>query len=84
MADRRVGGGPWGNKRPAKEVPLSRADVKDMQRLLAAKGFDSGGSDGVIGPNTRKAIKAYQNQIHLPADGYPTIGLLERLRGPRG
>ena len=84
LADRLVGGGPLWNKRPAKEVPLSRADVKDMQRLLAAKGFDSGGSDGVIGPNTRKAIKAYQNQIHLPADGYPTIGLLERLRGPRG
>ena len=58
LADRLVGGGPLWNKRPAKEVPLSRADVKDMQRLLAAKGFDLGGSDGVIGPNTRKAIKA--------------------------
>ena len=84
LADRLVGGGPLRSKRPAKEVPLSRADVKDMQRLLTAMGFDSGGSDGVIGPKTRKAIKAYQNQIHLPPDGYPTIGLLERLRGPRG
>lgn len=81
LADRLVGGGPFKSTRPDREVPLSRTDVKDLQRLLAAKGFDSGGSDGVIGSKTRKAIKDYQNQIRLPADGYPSMGLLERLRG---
>jgi membrane-bound lytic murein transglycosylase B len=83
LADRLGGAGPLKSKRPAKEVALSRADVKDMQRLLAALGFEPGGSDGVIGPNTRSAIKAYQQKSLLPADGYPTMGLLERLRGTK-
>jgi peptidoglycan hydrolase-like protein with peptidoglycan-binding domain len=54
-----------------------------MQRLLAALGYDAGGSDGVIGPMTRTAIKAFQHKSLLPADGYPTMGLLERLRGTK-
>ena len=84
LADRLIGGGPFKSKRPSKEVPLSRADVKDLQRLLTARGFETGGSDGVIGPKTRSAIKAFQKSAHLPPDGFPTIGLLERLRGPSG
>ncbi len=84
LADRLIGGGPFKSKRPSKEVPLSRADVKDLQRLLTAGGFETGGLDGVIGPKTRSAIKAFQKSAHLPPDGFPTIGLLERLRGPDG
>ena len=83
LADRLVGAGPLKTKRPANEVALSRADVKDMQRLLAALGYDAGGSDGVIGPMTRTAIKAFQHKFLLPADGFPTMGLLERLRGTK-
>ena len=81
LADRLVGGGPLKSKRPDEEVPLSRRDVKDLQRLLASRGFDPGGSDGIVGPKTRSAIKAFQQKSLLPADGYPTMGLLERLRG---
>lgn len=84
LADRLVGGPPLMSPRPAEEVPLSRADVQNLQRLLAKKGFYTGGADGVVGPETRKAIKAYQRQVHLPADGFPTFGLLERLRGASG
>ncbi|HIE20494.1 MAG TPA: lytic murein transglycosylase [Rhodospirillales bacterium] len=83
LADRLVGAGPLKTKRPANEVALSRVDVKDMQRLLAALGYDAGGSDGVIGPMTRTAIKAFQHKSLLHADGYPTMGLLERLRGTK-
>ena len=84
LADRLVGGGPFQNQRPAREVPLSRADIQNLQRLLTAKGFDTGGADGVIGPKTKSALKVYQEKALLPADGYPTIGLLERLRGTNG
>ena len=80
LADRLAGGPPFKSKRPAREVRLSRNDIKDMQRLLSARGFDTGGSDGVVGPITRLAIKTYQKKSLLPADGYPTLGLLERLR----
>ncbi len=81
LADRLVGGGPLRSPRPAEEVPLSRADIQAMQRLLAEKGLYQGGADGVVGPETRKAIKAFQRRAQLPPDGFPTAGLLERLRG---
>jgi membrane-bound lytic murein transglycosylase B len=80
LADRLVGGPAFKTKRPAVEVRMSRGDIKDMQRLLSAQGFDTGGTDGVAGPKTRFAIKAYQKKSLLPADGFPTMGLLERLR----
>ncbi|MDA1090469.1 MAG: lytic murein transglycosylase [Proteobacteria bacterium] len=83
LADRLVGAGPLKSKRPVEEVALSRADLMDMQRRLAALGFEPGGSDGVIGPMTRTAIKAFQQKSLLPADGYPTMGLLEMLRGTK-
>jgi len=81
LADRLVGAGPFKSKKPAQEVPLSRADVKDLQRILTGQGFDTGGADGVIGPMTRTAIKRFQQKANLPPDGYPNMGLLERLRG---
>ena len=81
LADRLVGGGRFKSQRPAEEVPLSRADVKDLQKILTGQGFDTGGADGVIGPMTRQAIRGFQKKAHLPADGYPNMGLLERLRG---
>lgn len=84
LADRLIGKGALVTPKPEKEVPLSRNDVMDIQRLLTNKGFDTDGTDGVIGPNSRKAIIAYQKKHHLPPDGYPTFGLLERLRGTGG
>ncbi len=81
LADRLAGGGRLVTKPPENDRPLSRQDVMDIQRRLLAKGFDTGGIDGRIGPMTRKAIKAYQQSVYLPADGYPSMGLLERLSG---
>jgi len=84
LADRLVGGGKFQSPRPVEEQPLSRTDVKDMQRKLSAKGFQTEGADGVVGPRTRSAIKAFQKSNNLPPDGYPSFGLLERLRGTSG
>jgi len=81
LADRLVGAGALKTVKPEKDSPLSRRDVMDIQRRLNAKGFDAGGIDGRIGPMTRNAIKSYQKSVYLPADGYPDMGLLERLRG---
>lgn len=80
LADRIAGGGRLLTPPPRAEVPLSRADMKEIQRLLTARGFDTGGADGVAGPMTRRAIKAYQRRINLPADGYPDADLLHRLK----
>jgi peptidoglycan hydrolase-like protein with peptidoglycan-binding domain len=56
----------------------------EIQHLLERAGFDAGSPDGVVGPNTRKAIKNFQRHARLPPDGFPTIGLLERLRSTAG
>lgn len=80
LADRLVGLGPLVAARPAEEQPLSRSDVETMQALLGQLGFDTGEPDGVVGRQTRAALKDFQRQSNLPADGYPTAELLDNLR----
>jgi len=59
---------------------LSREQVMEMQRLLAARGLDVGEVDGVPGAKTRLALRAWQKAAGLPADGYASPGLLEQLQ----
>jgi peptidoglycan hydrolase-like protein with peptidoglycan-binding domain len=58
---------------------MTIADRKELQRRLTAAGFDTGGSDGVIGPDTRAAIAGYQTRAGLPVTGEPSLGLLAAL-----
>lgn len=48
-------------------------DVKAMQEMLAAMGYDvgakNGKSDGIFGPKTETAVKAFQNRNGLPVTG---------------
>ena len=66
---------PW----PENDKQLSRSDKKAMQRQLTALGYNTGGVDGQIGPNTRRAIRAWQNANGLPADGYVGKSLFNRI-----
>ena len=59
---------------------LTKAQLTALQTELNARGFDSGTPDGVMGTATRRGIRAYQRSVNLPADGYPTLELLERLQ----
>jgi peptidoglycan hydrolase-like protein with peptidoglycan-binding domain len=38
-----------------------------------------GGIDGILGTNTRDAVRREQIRLGLPADGWPTLNLLEAL-----
>ena len=58
---------------------LSGAEMKLLQRKLAARGHDVGGIDGILGAKTRQAIQAEQQRLGLPADSWPTRELLNRL-----
>lgn len=80
LADRLAGAGPFAAPRPAVEVALSRQDIMEIQRLLGRLGYGTGGVDGIAGENTRQAIRTFQQRSGLPADGYPSQQLLERLR----
>jgi membrane-bound lytic murein transglycosylase B len=59
---------------------MTKADRQELQRLLTARGFDTEGSDGVIGAKTKAAISAYQSSAGLPVTGEPSLELLRRLR----
>lgn len=59
---------------------LSRSEVLALQTALNTRGFDSGTPDGVMGPATRSGLRRYQRSVGLPADGYPTLELLQRLQ----
>ena len=67
---------------PRDLVPLSRSQVLSLQTLLNSRGFDTGAPDGLLGPATRDGIRRYQRSAGLPADGYPTGELLNRLARP--
>ena len=66
----------WG----ADSAGLTMADRQELQRALTSAGFDTGGSDGVMGAKTRAAIADYQRAMGLPVTGEPSLDLLQRLR----
>jgi hyperosmotically inducible periplasmic protein len=47
----------------------SYGQVVVMQQALKDKGFDPGATDGVMGPQTTTALKAYQKSENLPTTG---------------
>jgi membrane-bound lytic murein transglycosylase B len=79
----RLGGGPgvqapW----PRDTAALSRSQVVELQTALSQRGFATGAADGVVGPATRDGLRRYQRSVGLPADGYPSAELLQRLQQP--
>lgn len=80
LSERFGGGGVIRGDWPKDELPLSRSQRIDLQTALSANGYDAGNPDGIIGANTRKAIRAAQQSLGWPADGYPTVKLLESLQ----
>jgi hypothetical protein len=58
---------------------LSGNQMKQLQKQLAARGYDVGGIDGILGAGTRAAVQDIQQKLGLPADAWPTPGLLDRL-----
>ena len=44
-------------------------DVRILQSALSALGFATGGNDGLFGPHTEEALRKFQLNLGLPADG---------------
>ena len=67
--------------RGRRDIPvLNIAQAFELQRLLARHGYDVGEIDGKLGSKTRAAVRKAQMKLGLPADSYPTVELIERLR----
>ncbi len=48
---------------------LNLDDLAHVQKALAALGFDPGKIDGIDGPNTQKAVRAFQAHATIDIDG---------------
>ena len=81
LADRLRGAGPISIARPKNYRRVSVEKVKEIQARLNSMGFSAGNPDGVVGKNTRSAIRKFQKLKNMPADGHITIKLWERVVG---
>lgn len=80
LSDRLRGGAPIQSGWPREDRALTRDERLELQRRLTARGYDTGGVDGLMGPKTIAAVKAWQMAEGLVPDGYANPALLERLR----
>ena len=79
LADRFSGLGPLATPWPV-ETPLALGDRMGAQKALIALGFDPGVPDGVVGINTRSALRAWQKSKGLIADGYLSMAMVGLLQ----
>jgi membrane-bound lytic murein transglycosylase B len=80
LADRLAGApalaAPW----PTQAARLDKAGVQALQAGLSVRGLYAGEADGRAGPKLREAVRSYQIAQGIPADGYATPALLQRLK----
>ena len=77
----RIAGAPPMRKPGAPVAQLPFNEIKELQQLLVRAGYDVGKVDGVLGQQSRTAVKAMQVKYGLPADAWPTAELLAKMRG---
>ncbi len=80
LADRIRGAGGFVQSWPTKHKPLARDERLELQELLTAKGFDTGGTDGIFGNETLRALRNYQKSRGFKVDGWPSARILQKLR----
>jgi lytic murein transglycosylase len=67
---------------PIAQLPFN--ELRELQQQLVRAGFNVGKIDGIMGQQSRSAVKAMQIKYRLPADSWPTAELLARMRGVPG
>ena len=63
----------------AESGALSFEEMLDLQSNLNARGFDAGEPDGLPGFKTQQAVREYQLVNQLPADGYASRSIYQKL-----
>ena len=66
---------------PIAQLPFN--ELREMQQMLTKSGFNVGKIDGIMGQQSRTAVKAMQVKYGLPADSWPTAELMTRMRAGR-
>jgi membrane-bound lytic murein transglycosylase B len=79
LADRLAARGPLVRPPPQDTLHLDRTMILELQRRLLERGYDPGEPDGLFGPETRRAVRAFQKARGRIADGQPDPVLLRDL-----
>lgn len=80
LSDRLRGDGPFVTPWPTDDLGLSRAERRELQKLLIQHGYEIGPVDGAIGALTREAIKSEQKRLGLKVDGRAGQKILKALK----
>ncbi len=67
-------------KPPANVKPWPKTFIAQLQQTLSDKGYDTGGVDGWFGSKSTQALRQFQKENNLPADGYPNQATLQKLQ----
>jgi lytic murein transglycosylase len=68
---------------PTDDLPLSREQRRELQRLLISRGYDVGEPDGAVGSLTRAAIKQIEAKLGMKQTGRPGEKVLRALKSGR-
>lgn len=79
LSDRLQGRPALSGRFPPDANGMTLAQRQELQRRLTRAGYNTEGSDGVIGAKTRAAISAYEQQSGLAVTGEASLALLARL-----
>lgn len=80
LSDRLRGQGAFATPWPTDDAGLSRAEKREVQTLLLARGHDIGPVDGALGAKSQAAIKLEQQRLGHDASGRAGQKLLAALR----
>lgn len=80
LSDRLRGGSPFVATWPTDDAGTSRAERREIQQYLLAKGYDIGEADGLIGDKSRQAIQQEQVKLGLSPNGRGGQKILQALR----
>ncbi len=80
LADRIRGASAFVTPWPTADLGLSRAERRELQSLLAARGYPIGPPNGMLTTETRAAVKAEQQRLGVDVSGRPGQRLLTLLR----
>jgi lytic murein transglycosylase len=80
LSDRLRGAGPFSAAWPTDDPGLSRAQRRELQSLLVARGHDIGEIDGMIGERSREAIRTEETRLGMEASGRAGLKILDALR----
>lgn len=73
----------WFRAAPELGACIEDPTLRAAQRTLESAGFDVGPIDGILGPRTRAALRAFQEKQGLPRSGKLDAATLKALENPQ-